>query len=147
MQPRIDTKHIKPEAYKAMLGLQAYVDATGLEQSLRYLSDALRRSMDAHFACTCTCAMRAKPASRRSVSTSLPSGANHRCSPPASGPRWHGPRPWWLTAMCPMASVKLVRAEFSEQELVDLTMAVVAINGWNRMMVSFRILPAAVRHD
>lgn len=32
-----------------------------------------------------------------------------------------------------------VRAEFSEQELVDLTMAVVAINGWNRMMVSFRI--------
>jgi alkylhydroperoxidase family enzyme len=40
-----------------------------------------------------------------------------------------------------------VRAEFSEQELVDLTMAVVAINGWNRMMVSFRILPAAVRHD
>ena len=37
MQPRIDTKHIKPEAYKAMLGLQAYVDATGLEQSLRYL--------------------------------------------------------------------------------------------------------------
>ena len=49
--------------------------------------------------------------------------------------------------MCPMTSMKSVRAEFSEQELVDLTMAVVAINGWNRMMVSFRILPAAVRHD
>lgn len=29
-------------------------------------------------------------------------------------------------------------ALFSEQELVDLTMAVVAINGWNRMAVTFR---------
>jgi alkylhydroperoxidase family enzyme len=31
---------------------------------------------------------------------------------------------------------------FSEQELVDLTMAVVAINGWNRLLVSFRTPPA-----
>ncbi len=30
------------------------------------------------------------------------------------------------------------RAEFSERVLVDLTMAVVAINGWNRLMVAFR---------
>jgi AhpD family alkylhydroperoxidase len=34
------------------------------------------------------------------------------------------------------------RAEFSERELVDLTMAVVAINGWNRLMVAFRVPPA-----
>ena len=34
------------------------------------------------------------------------------------------------------------RREFSEQELVDLTMAVLAINGWNRLMVAFRIPPA-----
>jgi hypothetical protein len=31
-----------------------------------------------------------------------------------------------------------MRSHFSERELVDLTMAVVAINGWNRLMVSFR---------
>ena len=34
-----------------------------------------------------------------------------------------------------------VRAEFSEAELVDLTMAVVVINGWNRLSVSFRTEP------
>jgi alkylhydroperoxidase family enzyme len=39
------------------------------------------------------------------------------------------------------------RAEFSEQELVDLTMAVEAINSWNRLMVSFRIPPAVARRD
>jgi AhpD family alkylhydroperoxidase len=33
------------------------------------------------------------------------------------------------------------RAEFSESELVALTMAVVAINGWNRFAVSFRAEP------
>ncbi len=31
-----------------------------------------------------------------------------------------------------------VRQHFSEQELVNLTMAVVAINGWNRLAISFR---------
>jgi alkylhydroperoxidase family enzyme len=30
------------------------------------------------------------------------------------------------------------RAQFSEQELVDLTMAIVAINGWNRLAIGFR---------
>jgi alkylhydroperoxidase family enzyme len=39
------------------------------------------------------------------------------------------------------------RAEFTEQELVDLTMAAVAINGWNRLMVAFRIPPAVARND
>ncbi|MGH9454845.1 MAG: carboxymuconolactone decarboxylase family protein [Terriglobia bacterium] len=31
-----------------------------------------------------------------------------------------------------------VRQHFNERELVDLTMAIVAINGWNRLSISFR---------
>jgi alkylhydroperoxidase family enzyme len=30
------------------------------------------------------------------------------------------------------------RKEFSEQELADLTLAIVAINGWNRISIGFR---------
>jgi alkylhydroperoxidase family enzyme len=30
------------------------------------------------------------------------------------------------------------RAQFSEEELVDLTLAIVAINGWNRLAIAFR---------
>jgi AhpD family alkylhydroperoxidase len=41
---------------------------------------------------------------------------------------------------------EVARAEFSERELVDLTMAVVAINGWNRLMVAFRVSPAVSRN-
>ena len=33
------------------------------------------------------------------------------------------------------------RREFSERELVDLTMAVIAINSWNRLNVAFRTVP------
>jgi AhpD family alkylhydroperoxidase len=33
------------------------------------------------------------------------------------------------------------REHFSEGELVNLTMAIIAINGWNRMAISFRAVP------
>ena len=38
-----------------------------------------------------------------------------------------------------------VRAQFSEGEVVALTMAVVAINGWNRLAVSLRTVPGTYR--
>jgi AhpD family alkylhydroperoxidase len=33
------------------------------------------------------------------------------------------------------------RGQFDEKELVDLTLAVIAINGWNRLAISFRSVP------
>jgi AhpD family alkylhydroperoxidase len=33
------------------------------------------------------------------------------------------------------------RKQFNENELIDLTMAVVSINGWNRLNIAFRIEP------
>jgi alkylhydroperoxidase family enzyme len=34
-----------------------------------------------------------------------------------------------------------VREHFNEKEMVALTMAIVAINGWNRLAISFRTVP------
>lgn len=34
-----------------------------------------------------------------------------------------------------------VRAQFTEDEVVSLTMAIIAINGWNRLAISFRQVP------
>lgn len=34
-----------------------------------------------------------------------------------------------------------VRTEFSDEELVDLTLAIVTINGWNRLAIAFRQVP------
>ena len=35
------------------------------------------------------------------------------------------------------------RGQFSEEELVNLTLAVVAINGWNRLSIAFRATPGS----
>ncbi len=35
------------------------------------------------------------------------------------------------------------RHQFTEEELVNLTLAVVAINGWNRVSIAFRAVPGA----
>jgi AhpD family alkylhydroperoxidase len=40
-----------------------------------------------------------------------------------------------------------VRAHFDENELVALTFAVVAINGWNRLSVAFRVPPGSYRRE
>ncbi len=39
------------------------------------------------------------------------------------------------------------RRQFSERELVDLTLAIVAINGWNRLAISFRTPPGSYQPD
>jgi AhpD family alkylhydroperoxidase len=38
-----------------------------------------------------------------------------------------------------------VRPHFTDEELVNLTLAIVAINGWNRLAISFRSVPGRYR--
>jgi len=45
----------------------------------------------------------------------------------------------------PDAVFEQVRRQFSEKEIVDLTLAVVAINGWNRIAISLRAVPEVSR--
>jgi len=54
----------------------------------------------------------------------------------------------WTEAVTKVAESKVpddvynqVREHFSEKEVVDLTMAVIAINGWNRLAISMRAIP------
>lgn len=54
----------------------------------------------------------------------------------------------WTEAVTEVASTGVpdevyeqARAEFSEAELANLTLAIIAINGWNRLGVGFRLEP------
>jgi AhpD family alkylhydroperoxidase len=58
----------------------------------------------------------------------------------------------WTEAVTLVAATRVpdevydqVRGQFSEQEVVSLTFAIVAINGWNRLAVSFRRRPGDPR--
>lgn len=52
-----------------------------------------------------------------------------------------------LTQLSPLgvsdALYAKVREQFSEQEVADLTLLVVSINGWNRLSVAFRNVPGS----
>lgn len=56
----------------------------------------------------------------------------------------------WAEAVTKVAESKVsdevynhVREYFGEKEVVDLTMAVIAINGWNRLAISMRAIPGS----
>ena len=41
----------------------------------------------------------------------------------------------------PDETYRAARQQFNEKELADLTLAVIAINGWNRLAIPFRTVP------
>ncbi len=47
----------------------------------------------------------------------------------------------------PDATYEETRKQFSEKELVDVTLIVAAMNAWNRLAISFRHAPSARTHD
>ena len=44
----------------------------------------------------------------------------------------------------PQALYDEVREQFSEKELTDLTFSIMAINGWNRVAISFASVPGSL---
>ena len=44
-------------------------------------------------------------------------------------------------AHVPDAVYEKARKSFSEEELVNLTLAIITINGWNRLAITFRMVP------
>ena len=150
MYPRIDTRSISPNAYKAMRGLQSYVDATSLEPLLRELVNIRASQINA---CAFCLHMHMRDARKAGESQErLDLVAAWRETPTFSARERAALA--WTEAVTQVADTHvpddvydMVQAEFSEQEIVDLTMAVVTINSWNRLMVSFRISPAVVGND
>ncbi len=45
----------------------------------------------------------------------------------------------------PDSLYEATREYFSEKEIVALTMAIIAINGWNRLAISFRTVPGSYK--
>ena len=150
MQPRIDTARVSPNAYKAMRALQAYVDGTGSEQSLRELLQIRASQING---CAFCLHMHFRDARKHGESQERLDLVSAWREAPVFTSRERAALAWTeavtlvADSHVPDDVYEAARAEFSEQELVDLTMAVVTINSWNRPMVSFRIPPAAPRNN
>ena len=149
MQPRIDIARVGQDAYKAMLGLQSYVSATKLEPALRELVKIRASQINA---CAFCLHMHLRDARKAGESQERLDLIGAWREAPVFSARERAALAWTeaVTLVAdthvPDDVYETARGEFSQQELVDLTMAVVAINGWNRLLVSFRVPPAVARN-
>jgi AhpD family alkylhydroperoxidase len=142
MNPRIDvTQHINSGLGRAMLALSAASEASGLEKSLRELVKIRASQMNG---CAYCLDMHTKDARLAGETEQRIYALNAWRETPFFSERERAALEWTeaLTRVgdthVPDAVFDRARQHFSESELVALTFAVVVINGWNRIAVSFR---------
>ncbi|MBU6410757.1 MAG: carboxymuconolactone decarboxylase family protein [Verrucomicrobia bacterium] len=143
-QQRIKYTEVAPDGYKAMAGLEQYVRRSGLESSLLELVKTRASQMNG---CAFCLDMHTKDARAAGETEQRLYTLSAWHETPFFTDRERAALAWTeaLTKVAdthvPDDVYELVRKHFSEKELVDLTLAIVAINGWNRLAIAFRTVP------
>src|SRR5574337_815766 len=142
MQQRLDYKLASPEAFKAMLQVQQQVNHSGLEESLLELVKSRASQLNG---CAWCLDMHTKDARALGETEQrlylLPVWREAPCYTERERAALA-----WTEALTEIAATHDVgdevyahaRRHFDDKALVDLTMAIIAINGWNRLNVAFR---------
>jgi AhpD family alkylhydroperoxidase len=145
MKPRIDlNKDVPAGALQAMFGLERYVHGSGLEHSLLYLLKVRASQING---CAYCIDMHTKDARVHGETEQRLYALSAWQETPFFSERERAALEWTeaLTLISrnnvPDALYERVRRQFSETELVNLSLAIVAINGWNRLAISFRSVP------
>lgn len=141
MQQRLDYKTLAPEAFKAMLGVEMYVHRTGLEESLLELVKTRASQING---CAWCLDMHTKDARARGETEQrlylISAWREAHCY--TDRERAALALTEAVTQIAgqgvPDAVYDEVRRHFSEKETVDLMIAIIAINGWNRLNVAFQ---------
>jgi AhpD family alkylhydroperoxidase len=141
MQPRLNYRQVSPDALKAMLGLQAYVAKSGIEHSLLELVKMRASQING---CAYCLDMHSKDARAAGETEQRLYVLDAWRETGFYSDRERAALAWTeaLTLIsqthAPDDVFEEVRGQFSEREIVDLTLAIVAINGWNRLAIGFR---------
>jgi AhpD family alkylhydroperoxidase len=144
MKPRIDVMRVAPKAVQAMLGVQTYVNNSGLEPALLHLVKMRASQING---CAYCLDMHSKDARAAGETEQRLYLLDAWREAPFYTPRERAALEWTesLTRIseghAPDEAFAAVREQFSEAEIVDLSLAVVAINGWNRLSISLRAEP------
>ena len=146
MQPRIDFYTASPDGLKAMIALETAVSKLPLEKSLIELVK-LRASqingcafcIDMHTAD----AIKGGETPRRLFAVTAWREAPFFTDRERAALAWTESLTQLSLTHAPDEDYALLSAEFSPQEMVDLTVAISTINSWNRLAVGFRKMPQA----
>jgi AhpD family alkylhydroperoxidase len=141
MEPRLDYNRASPEACQALRALDAYVRQCGLEQPLIELVKVRASQING---CAYCLDMHTKVARARGESEQRLYALDAWREAPFYSERERAALAWTeaVTLVAeghvPDEVFEQAHAQFSDKELVDLTLAVTAINGWNRLAIGFR---------
>ena len=142
MEPRINhDKLAQSGAFKAMYGLEHFIRNSGIEQSLLELVKMRASQING---CAYCLDMHSKDARAAGETEQRLYALNAWRETPFFSDRERAALEWTesLTLISqnhvPDELYERVRKQFNEEELANLSLAVVAINGWNRLAISFR---------
>lgn len=144
MKPRMEYGKVAPEGMKAMLGLEGYVRQCGLEDSLLEL---VRLRASQINGCAYCVDMHTKDARGQGEQEQRLYTLVAWEETPFFTERERAALAWTEAVTkigeghVPDSVYEDAHRHFNEKELVDLTLAIVAINGWNRLAISFRAVP------
>src|SRR5574337_2114653 len=138
---RIDYPNVWPQAIEAMLGLERAVHESALEPELLELVKMRASQLNG---CAYCLDMHSKDArAAGETDQRLHVLAAWREAPFYSAREraalaWAEAVTLLSTNDLPDALYEEVRAQFDDKTMVDLTLAIIAINGWNRLAIGFR---------
>jgi AhpD family alkylhydroperoxidase len=148
MKPRFKDLNAASQAIKAMMALEAAVESTGLEPGLL---DLVRMRASQINGCAYCLNMHFHEAKRRGETDERLYLLDAWRESPVYSDRERAALAWTEAVTLvteghvPDEVFADAREQFSEAELANLTLAVVAINGWNRFNVAFRNPPAIAK--
>ncbi len=148
MQSRIDYAKTAPGVVEAMSGLEKYIRDTGLERGLLELV-RLRASLIN--GCAYCIDMHTKVArslgetEQRLYSVSVWRETPYYTERERAALAWTEAVTLVSVDRVPDEVYDTARQHFPDKELIDLTLAIVAINGWNRLAIAFRTVPGTFR--
>jgi len=144
MKARISLMNVNSGILHAMLGLEKQVSKAGLDNKLL---DLVRMRASQINGCAYCLDMHSKDARAAGETEQRLYGLNAWRETPYYSARERAALEWTeaLTLVTeghvPDDVYERVRQEFSEDELAHLSLAIVAINGWNRLNVAARTIP------
>ncbi len=144
MAQRIDLTKVSPDGYKAMLGVHAYVQNSGLPLGLLEL---VKMRVSQINGCAFCIAMHVPLALKHGVSDDQLHLLAAWREAPIYSPKECAALAW-AEALTRLTAGDVsnevygeVRQHFSEKEVADLSFAVAEINAWNRLMICTRTPP------
>lgn len=144
MEPRVDFMKVGQGAINALLGVEKYIHGSGLEPTLLHLLKIRASQING---CAYCIDMHWKDARVDGETEQRLYGLDAWEESPYYSDRERAALAWTEAVTkiheghVPDSVYEVVRKSFTEKELVDLTLAITAINSWNRLNIAARTVP------